>query len=171
MAGSSPSWSPTAVRDHRCRRHRPELDQRPWGAVVRLERSSHGELRRQRTRRQRLRRTALSPPKRRSVPLAAGSSRLTKKVVVALRRPLIPYLSRMTSKSEGNDRNRPGTGSTGERRISASAAGHAIGPAQPLKVETRVRTPLGLRSSEAISEFHMSEWPALAPRVHESRRP
>ena len=29
--------------------------------------------------------------------------------------------------------------------LSASTAGHGVGPAQPLKVETRVRTPLGLR--------------------------
>jgi hypothetical protein len=46
----------------------------PAGAAVRLERSSLGELRPPRTRRQRVRRTALSPPKRQPVPLAAPPS-------------------------------------------------------------------------------------------------
>jgi len=43
----------------------------------------------------------------------------------------------------GSDENRPGTESTSQRRFPTFAAGHGIGPAQPLKVETRVRTPLG----------------------------
>jgi hypothetical protein len=67
-------------------------------------------------------------------------------VVTVLRTRVIPYLSRMTSKSDRNDRNRPGTESAGERPHSTSSAGQEIGAVQPLKVETRVRTPLGLRT-------------------------
>jgi len=67
------------------------------------------------------------------------------KVVVALHRRSIPCLSRMTSKTEG-----VATGMdedsdcAGQRPLSASAAGHGIGQAQPLKVETWVQIPLGL---------------------------
>src|SRR5215216_4800832 len=41
---------------------------------------------------------------------------------------------------------------------SSSGLGH-----HPLKVETRVRTPLGLRSSEVISGLRVSKWPRIGP--------
>jgi hypothetical protein len=41
-------------------------------------------------------------------------------------------------------------------------------PARRPKVETRVRTPLGLRRSGAISGFHMSEWPRIGPAAYTS---
>ena len=58
------------------------------------------------------------------------------KVVVALRRRLIPYLSRMRSKSRGSDQNRSVTESAGQRPLSVSAAVHGMALAQPLNVET-----------------------------------
>jgi hypothetical protein len=51
----------------------------------------------------------------------------------------------------------------GERPYPASAAGHRIWPGHPLKVETRVRTPLGLRRSEAISAGYEGKWPRFGP--------
>jgi hypothetical protein len=35
-------------------------------------------------------------------------------------------------------------------------------------METRVRTPLGLRRSAAISELRSSEWPRIGPAAHEA---
>lgn len=62
------------------------------------------------------------------------------RVDVASIRAAIPYLSRMTSKIEGSDRNRLGTESARPGPLSASAAGHGIGRGKPLKVETRVQS-------------------------------
>jgi hypothetical protein len=78
-------------------------------------------------------------------------SKIDSKVVVASATLLIPYLSRTTTKSRGNDENRPGTESPGQRRFPTVAAGHRTGPAQPLKVETRVRTRLGLPAETLTS--------------------
>jgi hypothetical protein len=42
-------------------------------------------------------------------------------------------------------------------------------PENTLKVETQVRTPLGLRRSEAMSGCHEGKWPPHWPRgVHDS---
>jgi hypothetical protein len=79
---------------------------------------------------------------------AAESSEDRCKGGCSLGHPLIPHLSRTTSKI-GSDENRPGTEFTGQRHFPTFAAGHGIGPAQPLKVETRVQIPLGLRGKTA----------------------
>jgi hypothetical protein len=39
----------------------------------------------------------------------------------------------------------------------------------PLKVETRVRTPLGLRRSEAISWGYEGKWPRIGPAAYTCR--
>jgi hypothetical protein len=95
-----------------------------------------------------------------------GGGAVGAKVVVALRHPLIPYLSRMTTRIEGKRPESTGTRSARHRPHSACAAGHGTAPAQPLKVETRVRTPLGLRRSGAISGLRVSEWPRIGPAAH-----
>ncbi len=62
------------------------------------------------------------------------------------RAPVDPaHIPHDTERRRGSDRNQPGTESAGPRPFSASAAGHRIGPGHPLKVETRVQIPLGLR--------------------------
>jgi hypothetical protein len=82
---------------------------------------------------------------------AAESSEDRCKGGCSLGHPLIPHLSRTTSKI-GSDENRPGTEFTGQRHFPTFAAGHGIGPAQPLKVETRVRTPLGLHGKAQVRD-------------------
>jgi hypothetical protein len=55
-------------------------------------------------------------------------------------------------KSRSSDQNRRGTRSARQRAFPPSAAGHGIGPAHALKVETRVQIPLGLRTRKRRSE-------------------
>jgi hypothetical protein len=53
------------------------------------------------------------------------------------------------------DRHRPATESSGRRPFPASAAGHEIGLDHALKVETRVRTPLGLPGETRRRRFRL----------------
>jgi hypothetical protein len=64
------------------------------------------------------------------------------------------------------DGNRPGTESARQPAFSRSLAGHEIGSDHTLKVETRVRTPLGLRRSETMSGGHEGKWPRIGPAAH-----
>jgi hypothetical protein len=77
-----------------------------------------------------------------------------------------PANDRETSRNDGNGWS---IESAGQEPDSGIAAGSEIGPENTLKVETRVRTPLGLRRSEAISGLRGSEWPRIGPAAH--RRP
>jgi hypothetical protein len=99
------------------------------------------------------------------------------KVVTVLSTRLIPYLSRMTSETEGSDRNRQESESAGQHAFSVSAAGHRLGPEHPLKVETRVRTPLGLprkpqvRTPDPLGAVEeVRTRPAFVPRPLRTRR-
>ena len=77
----------------------------------------------------------------------------------------------------GSDRKRQETQSAGHRAFSASGAGHRLGPDHSLKVETRVRTPLGLRTQTCRSPAKSGANPglerticwALIPRISRDR--
>jgi hypothetical protein len=51
-------------------------------------------------------------------------------------------------------------------RIRPSPQVANIGPENTLKVETRVRTPLGLRSSEAMFHSREGAWPRIGPAAY-----
>jgi hypothetical protein len=69
----------------------------------------------------------------------------------SFRTRLIPYLSRMTSKIEGQRSESTTNQIHMSAALSPSAAGHETRPAHALKVETWVRTPLGLQEQSARS--------------------
>jgi hypothetical protein len=97
---------------------------------------------------------------------AAACPKTDAKVVVASASLLIPYLSRTTSKIEGQRRESTRNGIHRSAALPTFAAGHGIAPAQPLKVETRVRTPLGLRAQSARSGVYASIDRLVEPRLN-----
>jgi hypothetical protein len=82
-------------------------------------------------------------------------------VVVALRALVIPKISRMTTKGEGDGpkltRNRNGRSPA----VFWNAAGNRSCPGQALKVETRVQIPLGLRTHTCWSQAKSGSSPGM----------